>query len=96
MTQAAIYEEIDKPLNDSFETGPAGVWIRDSELLLDAHRLRHVVIRESPVEYRGGPINLLGVYFVKCTFSVSDNRNGQIFASTLLASSEVNLDLKAQ
>lgn len=55
-------------------------------ILLDGMRMRNIIIRNSNVEYRGGPVELEGVYFVNCKFQINPGHKGIGLATTLLAS----------
>jgi hypothetical protein len=60
----------------------------DNELLIDGLRLKNVIIRNTRVAYRGGPIQLENVYFVNCTFDFAPAPQSQGLATAILSSPE--------
>jgi hypothetical protein len=84
--KAAALDVIGKTRN----TGPNGVqylFLDGGAIVLDGSQFKHIVLRNVHVVYRGGPAILEDVYFLNCTFEIVQENNGQLFASTVLASS---------
>jgi hypothetical protein len=59
------------------------VLIKNAQVLLDGNFMKNVVIQDSRIVYRGGPMELENVYFVNCTFDVIDDTRGQQFAKAM-------------
>jgi len=58
-------------------------------IALDHYHVKNVIIRDAKITYTGGPLILENVYFVNCTFEISQQANGQEFAKSLLNTSSV-------
>jgi len=52
---------------------------------LDGQLYKNVVIRNSTIMYAGGPVSLENVYFVKCTFLISQTSKGPELAKAILS-----------
>jgi hypothetical protein len=63
--------------------------------LIDGFHLKHVVLRNGQVVYRGGPLILEDVHFVNCTFEIQSTTAGRDLSSAVLASEAVNLDRRS-
>ena len=69
------------------------VYGRDCAVILDDQRFRNVIIKDSVVDYDGGPILLENVHFVNCTFRFRQTPNAVHFGEKLLAATPVNIQL---
>lgn len=81
----AQFRAINEPdLNASKKTNVAFLILDDGDLLLDGVYMKNVIVENSHVIYRGGPVVLQNVTFVNCTFDVVRQAAGQDFAEKLL------------
>jgi hypothetical protein len=85
--QAATIQAIGLPsLEQGRPRGKEIILIENSGIVLDGEYMRHVVIRNTTVQYDGGPLQLEDVTFVNCTFKLIDNQTTRAFASAVLVS----------
>lgn len=59
---------------------------------LDDMRYKNVIFKNSEIFYRGGPVELINVYFVNCRFMRYDSPRWSEFAKAILASSAVTFE----
>lgn len=78
----ARMERIDHPLPLASDYGPGFLVVQGLTATLDGYNLRRVIFRNTKVVYRGGPLILEQVYFIKCEFQLYPSPN----TSKLLAS----------
>ncbi|MGA2426660.1 MAG: hypothetical protein ABSG07_21885 [Terriglobales bacterium] len=88
--EAARMEALGRPFNEN-DCGSKFIIFRmprsDNALLLDGLYLKNVIIQDTRVSYRGGPVRLENVFFVNCTFDIQQESKGQVFANAILAPS---------
>ena len=70
-----------KPLGNDWIIGTGG------SLTIDNMQMRRVILRNVNVYYRGGALNMKDVYFVNCTFFVSQQPNGRGLVTAALTTS---------
>lgn len=71
---------------------PTFFLITEARLKLDGTVMKNVIIKDSQVDYYGGPIVLENVYFVNCTFAVMREPHGVELAKGIFAANPaVNL-----
>ncbi len=89
ISQAFIYQRVDLPVTRN--VGHPYLLIHNAqgsgELDLDDFWLRNVIFEGVRIHYTGGPLILENVYFVNCTFDVTNNSVGQNFVAAALSSS---------
>ncbi len=61
-------------------------------LVLDGEYMRNVIIRNGTVEYFGGPLILVNVYFVNCKFNFAPKPRSADLSKAMLASAAVNFN----
>ena len=85
--RAMRFEPIDSKDNATKPVGPS-LMVVDGEyqnkFRLDGYWLKHVVIRNAAIQYRGGPVILEDVYFVNCTFEIDRTLPSQLLADSVL------------
>ena len=88
LDQAAVLERIGDNLNASEKVAPRYLMLKDIPiaLVLDGMRIKNVIFMNCEVAYSGSAIQMEGVYFVNCRFSVSPNARGDLFISKSLVS----------
>jgi len=59
-------------------------------IVLDGWRFKHVSFENVKISYAGGPLSLDNAYFVKCTFSITNNESGKKLTGLLLKPGPVN------
>ncbi len=57
---------------------------------LDGYWLKHVVIRNATLQYRGGPVILEDVYFVNCKFEIARTLPSQLLAESVLENTSIS------
>lgn len=93
--KAAIMERISRPITSggNFEfyifDGMAGT------ITLDDQRMKNVIVRNSVIEYNGGPVILENVYFVHCIFRMRYTPNGSHLGNELLASASTTFSISS-
>jgi hypothetical protein len=79
------YRPIDHPdMNQGKTVGPQFLRVVGGEVRLDGYYIKRVILENVHVIYRGGALTLENVYFVNCTFDVSQQPRGQELANKLL------------
>ena len=43
--------------------------------------IQYMIVRDCKLEYRGGPVTLINVFFVNCTFVITDSPKGRLMAA---------------
>jgi hypothetical protein len=85
INEAAELHPLGEPSkNKDQKDGDAFLEIRGGISLLDDTYMKHVIFRDAAIIYKGGPMELDGVYFINCTFVLPNNPHGQQFASAFL------------
>jgi len=59
--------------------------IKGGTLKLDGLFIKRAIFSNAHIEYDGGPLSLVGVYFINCTFTVAPKANGQLLAGKILS-----------
>lgn len=72
-------------VNSKLPNGPAYLLVDGGVLNLDGLSMKRVIVANAEVVYDGGRLDLEGVYFVNCTFRVSRQERGVMFAEALLS-----------
>jgi hypothetical protein len=78
-------QPLDKPDVNANVAGPAYLIMDGGTIKLDQMLMKRIIIENAHVIYGGGPLHLEKVYFVNCTFSVSHETKGEMFASAILS-----------
>lgn len=73
--------------NAGAKRGPIFLLLTGADLVLDNLYLKKLIIVNSHIIYRGGPITLENVSFINCTFEIDRRPAGQSFAGAVLESS---------
>lgn len=89
-------EELDKPEQGSTGIAYAILEMRADILVLDGLYMKNVIVKNSTVQYDGGPLKLERVYFVNCEFISPLTPNGQALNRTLLASASTTFTFSAK
>jgi hypothetical protein len=89
----AIIQVIDAPFVSNDKNGNRLVVLHDGDVLLDGTELRHVIVINAHVVYKGGPLIMQDVYFVNCTFDLPQQANTQNLATAILE--RIPVDFKA-
>jgi hypothetical protein len=71
-------------LNVRGQTLPEYIAIDHADVEVDNFRLKHIILKESRITYAGGKLILDTVYFVNCTFYVSQTPRGASLIAALL------------
>jgi hypothetical protein len=83
---AAVLEELDKPLNLNDKPGSLYAEWDNIIIKLDGKRIKNIVFKDSKIIYEGGRVQMDNVYFVNCTFEMPSKPNSENLALTLVAS----------
>jgi len=81
--QLRLIEHPDK--NAGQNVGPEFLLIKNAEILLDDTYMKKVIIQDSRIVYKGGPVKLHNVLFVNCQFDVQPTSQGKEFANSALS-----------
>jgi hypothetical protein len=91
--RATRFEPIGSTDNATKPTGPS-LMVVDGEyqnkFRLDGYWLKHVVIRNATLQYRGGPVILEDVYFVNCKFEIARTLPSQLLAESVLENTSIS------
>lgn len=68
----------------SVPIGNDWIMLDDGAITLDNMLMKKVAFRKVQIFYEGGPLILHGVYFLSCTFNITQNPNGQRFVLAAL------------
>lgn len=88
--QAAVVQIIGAPFTTNDKYGNRFVVLHDGDVLLDSMELKHVIIYNAHVVYKGGPLIMDDVYFVNCTFDLIRQNNTQGLANAILDDTPVD------
>ena len=88
-SEAAQLSFLTDKLNAGAAQGPAWLLLVVPEINLEGFRLKNVVVRDAHVVYGGGPVELVNVYFVNCTFDIHPSPQSPRLANTLLKAEAV-------
>jgi hypothetical protein len=71
--------------NEKLKSGPAYLMLDGGTISLDGMVMKRIIIQNARVVYDGGALSLTNVYFVNCTFSVSHEKKGILFADAIMS-----------
>jgi hypothetical protein len=83
--QAATFSIIGAPdLNAKNLLGNDWIILDGNGIVLDKLKLKKVIFRNVYISYSGGPLEMEDVYFLNCTFGVSQHPNGELLLTKVL------------
>ena len=88
-------EKIAEPITQPGGFGNQTLVATGGTLLLDGMRLRHVILVNVEVHYRGGVAALDDTLFINCHFVFDNTPNGQSLGERILTSYKVTANLDA-
>ncbi len=93
--RAARFEPLNPEViaHDQDEAAYLIVDLHGFSVVLDNMRLKHVILKNAHVMYRGAPIDLQDVTFVNCSFEFVRDDRGQQLAQAILATPAVNYQI---
>ncbi len=92
---SARIELLSDPNTTSSGVGLFVIYGVSSAISLDGEYLKNVIVRDSHIVYKGGPVRLENVTFVNCTFTFTKSRPTISLGDAILQAAQVNFSTVA-